>query len=604
MLPHAAAPRDIDVAPSAADLAEARAVLAAAGRDPWLASLFMRGLDDVRRRLDGLRAWLASLPRRARRAFSRRWALAAPLAAVLLALGGRTAEAAMIPVGGGCTLSAAIVNANNDDQSGSASCAAGNLADTIVLTGGTYLLNANYGGPLPDISSPITIQANGATLDAEGAGFPVLYVDLGGDLTLDQATITGGGSIAGGIANYGTARIEDSTISGNFGAFGGGIANVGTLDLVNSTVSGNSAIIAGGILNGYPSVPRVATANIVDSTISGNTAVFGGGISNIGYLYMTGSTLAGNTAYEVGGGLFNGFLFGPYLGTAAIVNSTISGNSAEGGGGVFNYHGPVRLIQVTLTDNYAPYGGGIFNYDGPTTVTGSIVADQAAGDDCFGNLATLYSGGFNLESAATCGFTMTGDIQSGNADLGPLADNGGPTFTHALGPFSDALDSASNAICAAPPVGGVDQRGVIRPQPAGGTCDIGAFERQAQASPPTAAVVTGFAAAVDPSGGVRVSWETASEVDVVGFRVLRAVAGGAGGPGGPGEEGPREPVGGLIAARGSAAGGARYEVADHPGVGEYAYRLEVENAGGPPTRHGTASAVVRALAVFLPWAGG
>ncbi len=55
--------------------------------------------------------------------------------------------------------------------------------------------------------------------------------------------------------------------------------------------------------------------------------------------------------------------------------------------------------------------------------------------------------------------------------LGALADNGGPTLTHALLPGSPALDAGNDAACSA-----TDQRGVSRPQ--GAHCDIGAYEAQ------------------------------------------------------------------------------------------------------------------------------
>ena len=58
-----------------------------------------------------------------------------------------------------------------------------------------------------------------------------------------------------------------------------------------------------------------------------------------------------------------------------------------------------------------------------------------------------------------------------SAILKPLADNGGPTKTHALPAGSPAIDaSPDDADCAA-----TDQRGVRRPQ--GPACDIGAFEK-------------------------------------------------------------------------------------------------------------------------------
>jgi hypothetical protein len=67
--------------------------------------------------------------------------------------------------------------------------------------------------------------------------------------------------------------------------------------------------------------------------------------------------------------------------------------------------------------------------------------------------------------------------------LGPLADNGGPTRTHALLPGSPAIDRGNTDVCSADPVGGVDQRGVTRPQ--GAACDIGAYESQSFVLPAT-----------------------------------------------------------------------------------------------------------------------
>jgi hypothetical protein len=57
--------------------------------------------------------------------------------------------------------------------------------------------------------------------------------------------------------------------------------------------------------------------------------------------------------------------------------------------------------------------------------------------------------------------------------LGPLHDNGGPTLTLALLAGSPALNVISTPCSVT-----VDQRGVHRPQPQGGKCDIGSFERR------------------------------------------------------------------------------------------------------------------------------
>jgi hypothetical protein len=86
--------------------------------------------------------------------------------------------------------------------------------------------------------------------------------------------------------------------------------------------------------------------------------------------------------------------------------------------------------------------------------------------------------------------------------LSPLANNGGPTLTHALPPNSPALDLAPNGDCNAAPVSGVDQRGEPRNQNGKGAaganeCDAGAFER-------AGAVVTlpGFYVSASSSGAV------------------------------------------------------------------------------------------------------
>jgi hypothetical protein len=94
--------------------------------------------------------------------------------------------------------------------------------------------------------------------------------------------------------------------------------------------------------------------------------------------------------------------------------------------------------------------------------------------NCNGALDSL---GYNLTDDDSCGFTAPGDLVVADAMLGPLADNGGPTDTHALLPGSPAIDAGSPG-CPPP---AADQRGVARPQ--GGTCEIGAFELEIEIIP-------------------------------------------------------------------------------------------------------------------------
>jgi hypothetical protein len=82
--------------------------------------------------------------------------------------------------------------------------------------------------------------------------------------------------------------------------------------------------------------------------------------------------------------------------------------------------------------------------------------------------------------SACSGFTAQGDLVDVDALLGSLRDNGGPTKTMALLPGSPAIDAADDAVCAAPPVNEIDQRG--EPRPAGPHCDMGSFEVQSTLS--------------------------------------------------------------------------------------------------------------------------
>ena len=160
-----------------------------------------------------------------------------------------------------------------------------------------------------------------------------------------------------------------------------------------------------------------------------------------------------------------------------ITNSTIIGNTATselGGGGIFNQlvggAPTLNLVQVTVAGNQAPVGATIRRTSGTVNARAVIAANPLGSTNCNG---TITSQGFNLEFPGTsCGFEVQADPQ-----LGPLANNGGPTMTQALPSTSPAVDAVT-AGCPPPPN---DQRGVTRPQdgnPGGAVaCDIGAFER-------------------------------------------------------------------------------------------------------------------------------
>jgi hypothetical protein len=93
----------------------------------------------------------------------------------------------------------------------------------------------------------------------------------------------------------------------------------------------------------------------------------------------------------------------------------------------------------------------------------------------------------SLDSDNSCVLIGPGDLPGVAPLLGPLANNGGPTDTHALLAGSPAIDAGG--ICAP-----TDQRGVTRPQ--GPACDIGAFEAPATPEGQIAALIAQIEALV------------------------------------------------------------------------------------------------------------
>ena len=279
----------------------------------------------------------------------------------------------------------------------------------------------------------------------------------------------------GGISNSGSLTLTNSTVSNSLAGRGGGVSNEGTLTLTRSTVSRNEACseflewgVGGGIWN-------AGTLTVTSSTVARNgTCVGGGGIVNNASLTLVNSTVSDNRGSHGPGGIFN-------IGTMTLMNSTVAGNRAEIGGGISNI-GTMTLMSSTVSGNTADFGGGMEN-SGTLTLTSTLVDGDC---ELWANpLDSITSLGYNIESPGdTCGFdTNKGDqINVGTEDLnlGPLADNDGPTLTHKPGDggfdtgSSAAIDKIPEANCQVTE----DQRGEPRPETGGTMCDVGSVEVQ------------------------------------------------------------------------------------------------------------------------------
>src|SRR5213075_361544 len=215
---------------------------------------------------------------------------------------------------------------------------------------------------------------------------------------------------------------------------GGGIYNdQSVLTVNNCRIVGNFAPgWGGGIFN--DSFVSSATLRVTNSTVSGNLAHVGGGIYNShSASTVSNCTLSGNSASYGGGGIFHVGINGSA--TLSVSNSTLRANSAPLGAGIYSYgHSSTTLdvLNSTLSVN------GIINVFA-TAQLGSTIFDASGISNDSGIINSL---GYNLSSDDGGGFlTATGDRINTSPILGPLQDNGGSTFTHALLTGSPAIDA-------------------------------------------------------------------------------------------------------------------------------------------------------------------
>ncbi len=383
-------------------------------------------------------------------------------------------------------------------------------------------------GPVSITDSQIT--SNHATNGPGGGVFDDWSLSVTGSTISGNVASAGGGAVYS-VSKYG-ATIDHTTISDNTASDGGGLDLIGTsydgkvthdpILVENSTASGNQAATGAGI--DIREDDGDSPVTIQSSTLSGNT---------------------GGTSSNGGGLLISGELYNPF----DLVDSTISGNSASNGGGVsLGYSGQTHALvgkdattgnsgsiafdNSTIDGNSADTaGGGIYlgeySTGSPATeqsATAAINSTIVAGNTDPGSPNDLYrpststTGGFNdtfslIQNPGNAPLLSSQALITGvDPQLGPLANNGGPTETMLPKDTSPVIDQgkAESGLS-------TDQRGDPRtvdngkPKPAGGDgTDIGAVElakipAPTPSPPPKAPSIS---ATVGPASGISMTSAT------------------------------------------------------------------------------------------------
>jgi parallel beta-helix repeat protein len=340
------------------------------------------------------------------------------------------------------------------------------ILEGLTIRGGQARV---VGGGIHNMGSTLTLNncvVRSNTADGSGGG---IYHSEGAKLTIIKSTVSNN-QVTGELLN-------------NSG--GGGIDNWGIMELRNSTVS-NNGVSAGTVLPGFGGgIWNHGSLTVSHSTVRENSVVGGGaGIVNNGPLTITNSTISGNSAFPSGfadvessaGGISHS---GDSLLT--ITNSTISGNSAPDRGGGIRTAGPLTITNSTINENDADESSGDIDNSGSLQIANTILKAGSSGATIFNSSGTVTSLGYNLSSDNGGGFlTAPGDQINTEPMLGPLQNNGGPTFTHELLTGSPAIN-AGDPNFVPPPFS--DQRGPDYPRVISGRIDVGSFEVQPTATP-------------------------------------------------------------------------------------------------------------------------
>jgi hypothetical protein len=396
-----------------------------------------------------------------------------------------------------------------DTTTGSSGTAQGALAigtgnatvtnSSVINTSGTAALGVGAGGSATVTNSTIT-GTHGTNGNALGV------VTNSGAMTLVSSQVgqtrADGNHDALAVVGGGATQLTDSQVSGTFSEGGEafGVAGEASTMLVRSHVADTAAEGEDPAVGVFAEDDVTLTDSQVMNTTGASEAF---GVISEQSTTLVRSTIARTSGDAVGIGVFAGT-------TTSLTNSTIADNagagiltgtnavlvysdvarngttvgpaSVSGAGidvdlpaGLGTLTAPAIHAQAQLVPAQVTAGGTITSF-------GSVIIQPAfAFVNCQSN-GSKISNGYNFADDTSCGFTGTGDRQGAGLDaqLGLLADNGGPTLTLLPATASPLVNAIPAAACQSDGAAGItiDQRSLVRPGTGTTACDIGAVELQ------------------------------------------------------------------------------------------------------------------------------
>ena len=369
------------------------------------------------------------------------------------------------------------------------------IMDGFVITGGSADYPENVGGSRQYGGG---MYNSGSAAVVRNCIFRGNYAEWGGGAVCNQSS-----SISMGYCSF----------SGNSSRSGAGMYNrASSPELTSCTFEGNTARTDAAAIHNYDG----SSPLISGCTFAGNRAEWdGGAVGNVDdcspviiNCTFSGNVSGGDSLFHLGGGAivsagncnpqitnctfsgnvvldgFAGAISNSANSNAVITNCTFSGNEATSGGGMLNFDSSPLVVNCTFSGNSADSAAGMQNIGGGTPVVKNCIFWDNSGETA----AEIENDSSTTPSVSYCvvryGYSGGSSIFTGNPNLGPLADNGGYTETHALLAGSSALDKGTAS--GAP---STDQRGTPRPQGTG--YDIGSFEFAPSSDSGCAAVSAG-----------------------------------------------------------------------------------------------------------------